>query len=82
MPKKRVFVSYSKITDELRKAIRKAYPNGFKTSLISIPGNKQAFTLDYNDTIYLVKVEAHYLQNEDEMLEQLEIVGRDFSEEE
>ena len=82
MPKKRVFVSYSKITDELRKAIRKAYPHGFKTSLISIPGNKQAFTLDYNDTTYLVKVEDYYLQNEDEMIAQMELLDKDFSEEE
>lgn len=74
--KKRTVIWYSELTSELKLAISKAYPHGFKKELMTVPKSDgtsyKAFTLDKGDTVYLIKVEDIYLKSADELLEETE----------
>jgi len=59
MEKKRLVISYDKLTPDLLTALRKKYPNGYEDYVIKVNApNKEfyAVTLDTEDASYLVKV--------------------------
>jgi hypothetical protein len=59
MEKKRLVISYDKLTPDLLNALRKKYPNGYEDHVFKVNApNKEfyAVTLDTEDASYLVKV--------------------------
>ena len=74
--KSRLVVNLRQLTPELKALTKQTYPNGFKNHLMKIPqsGGRlyRAYTLETEDTIYLVKVDADYLKSADEILNEVE----------
>lgn len=74
--KKRSVVAYSALSEHLRKKVLTTYPNGFMNDLIKIPKSDgtsfSAFTLETEDTVYLVKLDEAYLRSPEDFLLEVE----------
>ena len=61
-PKKRVVISYKKLTPELQEEVRKKYPQGYTDSMIRIDKSPTDFfyaiMLETEDASYLIKVDV------------------------
>lgn len=61
MEKKKSIISYEKLSPELQKALKAAYPNGFAGHVQKLQTPKETFNvvnLETKDAIYMVKVKV------------------------
>lgn len=59
MIKKRVIASYENLSDEVKEAIDRKYPDGFENHIFKVQkakGSFHAITVDTEETSYLVKI--------------------------